>query len=326
VTFMIAKQNQPHSSPGPDKIRSLLDSQQVVLIPSSGSVSLNDLRSHPALSNGNLIACDFHVTDIERGEPLPFGYLKNSVTAIDHHAPTPVMMKHISSTNLAIQFVNERGVVGNDTRVVINHCDCDSVLATLILKGIIPPDESLFGRAAIAADHTGEINDIADLLQSLEGKRDLEFSGRNLLNLINGRTLEPEAERLLEKRYENRRHAMRFVENGSFQSAGEGFMWALLNKKIDSCLLPASLPEGVTLIMTANPIPDAPEKTQVRLRLGLSAPAGFSLNDLEIRKLDPAFGGRWNAGSNARGGGTEIPPETYALEVAKRLREALPTS
>jgi hypothetical protein len=57
----------------------------------------------------------------------------------------------------------------------------------------------------------------------------------------------------------------------------------------------------------------------MKLRLGAGAPEGFTLHDLHMTELDPAYGGRWNAGSNARAGGTAIPPERYAEEVRRRL-------
>jgi hypothetical protein len=58
----------------------------------------------------------------------------------------------------------------------------------------------------------------------------------------------------------------------------------------------------------------------MKLRLGLGAPPGTTLQRLGIKEFDPAYGGRWNAGSNKRGGGTDISPEVYARAVAERLR------
>jgi hypothetical protein len=60
----------------------------------------------------------------------------------------------------------------------------------------------------------------------------------------------------------------------------------------------------------------------MKLRLGTRAPEGFTLHDLHMTDFDPAYGGRWNAGSNARAGGTTIPPARYAEEVRQRLLAA----
>jgi len=318
---MISAHNSISSEPRPE-IYPLL-AKQVVMIPVSGSVTMDDIRENESLKGRKIIACDFHIEGIEKGQELPYGYSKDNVITIDHHAPTSRMMRHISSTNLAIDFVNKHGAVTEETAVVINHCDCDSVLATLVLTGIIPPDEKIFGKAAIAADHTGELNDIADLLQALESKRDLNFSTRNLLRLLNKQEIEPEAAELLQNTEERRRQVTRAAENGSFKPKEGGLLWAVLTEKLDSCLLPACLPKEAKLIMTANPDPKNQDLWQVRLRLGPSAPENFSLFDLQINEYDSSFGGRWNAGSNARGGGTTKIPAEYAEEVSKRLRKAL---
>ena len=56
------------------------------------------------------------------------------------------------------------------------------------------------------------------------------------------------------------------------------------------------------------------------MRLGLAAPAGFSLHALKTDDFDPDYGGRWNAGSNKRGRvGTLLSPETYAANLARAL-------
>ncbi len=57
-----------------------------------------------------------------------------------------------------------------------------------------------------------------------------------------------------------------------------------------------------------------------KIRLGPAAIAGSSLHQLGIREFDPAFGGRWNAGSNTPNLGTSIHPEAYKAELLKRLK------
>ena len=58
-----------------------------------------------------------------------------------------------------------------------------------------------------------------------------------------------------------------------------------------------------------------------KMRLGQTAPRGASLHHLRTERFDPAFAGRWNAGSNARNGGTDMKPEAYAQTVAQVMRE-----
>lgn len=62
----------------------------------------------------------------------------------------------------------------------------------------------------------------------------------------------------------------------------------------------------------ALPREDVPRRWNVKLRLGNAAPPGFTLHDMKIPNWNPAFGGRWNAGSKKRGGGTSIEPRDYA--------------
>jgi hypothetical protein len=47
------------------------------------------------------------------------------------------------------------------------------------------------------------------------------------------------------------------------------------------------------------------------------------LNDLKLREWDTGYGGRWNAGSNKRGKGTNVPPDEYAKFVAEHLAAKL---
>ena len=57
----------------------------------------------------------------------------------------------------------------------------------------------------------------------------------------------------------------------------------------------------------------------MKIRLGMAAAAGCSLQRLGIVSFAPAFGGRWNAGSNKRGDGTDIAPADYAANIADEL-------
>ena len=58
----------------------------------------------------------------------------------------------------------------------------------------------------------------------------------------------------------------------------------------------------------------------MKVRLGAGAPQGMTLQGLGIETFDPAYGGRWNAGSNKRGGGTTLQPAQYAERLRERTR------
>ena len=69
--------------------------------------------------------------------------------------------------------------------------------------------------------------------------------------------------------------------------------------------------------------PHQPKPWVMKLRLGPAAPPGMTLQRLGIQEFDGAYGGRWNAGSNKRGDGTDMSPEAYARVVTERLRKSL---
>jgi hypothetical protein len=59
----------------------------------------------------------------------------------------------------------------------------------------------------------------------------------------------------------------------------------------------------------------------VKLRLGGRRVPGLTLHTLRVDDWDPRFGGRWNAGSNGRGGGTSLRPRDYAERLRERVFE-----
>ena len=83
-----------------------------------------------------------------------------------------------------------------------------------------------------------------------------------------------------------------------------------LEDAIDGWFFAPFLPDAV-IIMLASPLSENTERLEVKLRLGRAAPAGLSLHELNIRGFDPAYGGRWNAGSNKREGGTSLTLANY---------------
>lgn len=260
---------------------------------------------------------DLYIKDIEergRWEENVLG--TDNIINIDHYASVEEFEKNISSTNLAIEWVKKNGALGKDYRVVVNHMDCDSVLSSLVIRGILPPDEK-FGEAAIAADHTGEENEIADFLQALEDKRDLEFSARNLKLLLDKKELDPEAQKLLAKKHTERIMAREAVESGEFDFLG-GVAYAQFDKKMDLAFFPALLPDAQVILLFCPHKMNA-NAMEAKIRLGMAAPAGLTLSKLNIENIDPNFGYRWNAGSNRRAGGSDLKIDDYA----KRLNEKL---
>lgn len=294
-----------------------LASKRIRLLPLTGSVAPGALEP---LGAGPIYACDCYVEGAERGLEVPGGYQLGRIINVDHHAPTLRMARFVSSANLALCHVEAAGTAGPGDVIVVTHSDCDSVLSSAIVAGLLEADERL-GAAAVAADHTGAEDLIADLLQSLDPLRNLDLSFESLVCLLNGRPLPGSAKVALEERQRRRANAEAAVASGRVRVTGR-LAFAVLDGRVDSEFFPALLP-AAAVILLATQLPTDPGRWQMKLRLGPAAPAGFTLEMIGLREFDPAYGGRWNAGANKRGGGSAVAPEAYAAEVDRRLRSAL---
>ncbi len=287
---------------------------QIDLIPSATSHTRAELRS--LFRDGRLYVCDFYLDDIETEHEIKGGYYSSDydIVNIDHHAPHDRMYRHISSGNLACEYVRY-GTTRKEDRVIINHTDCDSVLSSLIMRGHLPP-LPLFEEAVIAADHTGKVNPIADLLQALDVKKDLAYSARNLGLLLMERPLDQSAQALLNKRERGREETRAALLDGDALKVDGQVALVHLTDNMRNEFMPTLLPEAA-VIMTYEEIKGS-GRWACRLRLGQNAPDGFTLNSLHINEnIDPNYGGRWNAGANKRGGGTNIPIAEYHLKMCE---------
>jgi len=267
---------------------------------------------------GPIVACDFYVVGAESGNEVPGGYEFEKILNVDHHAPTSRMMGFVSSTSLATDHVKSAGPTSPDSLVIVSHTDCDSVLSSCIMAGELEPD-ARFGEAALAADHSGETNEIADVLQSFDSLRHLYFSLRNLRKLLDGKPLDLTAQPFYKTRLKKREAAAAAVANRAVSLSGP-LAFGVLENKLDGEFFPARIP-GAALILLMNKRADSPG-WDAKMRLGRKAPAGASLHNLRTERFDSAFAGGWNAGSNARNGGTTLDPEVYASRVTDAMRES----
>ena len=274
---------------------------------------------------GEVFACDFYVSGAEYGEVEPGGLRLGRILNVDHHAPVGDMEQEITSTMLAARYVETYGPVDPDSHVVIHHTDCDSMLSSAMMLGIMPPHPDLVN-ASVCADHTGAVHPVADLLQALDdgrgGTRTLEqyaTSLRNLQALLNHEPLEDQAVAALARRDRRRAAAMALVDARTFDIDAERLVaFAVSDGSIDSAFFPAQL-RHVAVIMLAHRRDDA--RWTVKLRLGGRQVPGLTLHTLGVTDWDPRFGGRWNAGSNGRGGGTSLRPGEYAERLRERVFE-----
>lgn len=248
--------------------------------------------------------CDFHVEGCEQGRLDPTGVLRyGNLLIVDHHTPLLVMRQRISSAVIANAYVRTYGRLGDNFAVVINHTDADSVLSALIMTGALPSDDT-YAEAAVAADHTGAENVIADVLQALESDRNLDKSIDMLFKLV-------------ERRSAVRQELRAFIDAGRVQWFGN-VACLVLDKTIDAGLVPALLPDAQVIVI-ASPMDGGSSRWRIRVRLGLHT-EGIALNQLNL----PDFGGRWNAGSTNRYGGTTIAPAQYARLIHTALKPPKP--
>ena len=272
------------------------------------------IEAHPA---GAIVACDFYVSGAEQGEPVTAGFRIGRILNVDHHAPVPRMERHVSSTTLALAHVAEGGALpGAGDVVVINHTDCDSVLSSALLLGLLPASSRL-DDAAIAADHTGAEDALADALQAVDELRDYELSLAVARAVLGGRAVPAPAQEHLRRRERARKLAESLARKAQVEN---GVALIVSDEATDGEFFPRYLPDAEVLVI-ACPHPDDPARRAMKLRLG--AVAGTPpLHRLGMASFDRAYGGRWNAGSNKRGGGCTMDPEAYAAEVRRLLVRA----
>jgi hypothetical protein len=300
----------------------------VLFLPEQSVISFEGVEKVREESGADLIyACDFNIDGIEPFEKD--GYFEwGHVVNIDHHSESPNYRRRISSANLAIQYLKSHSDFLAGSKALTHHTDCDSVLSTAIMSGILPPEDR-FGVAAIAADHTGEPNEIADLLQALKDGPDEENTGKNspernqgkylymleqLQNFLTGKDLDGKAQRLYEKRLNERQLLKEIVTEGNVKYLGNNGEFACIETEhdnFDPTLLISLLPTA-KIILVARQGEDG--RTMIGARLGLAMLGSADLRDVMKGAREP-FGGRWNAGANKRKGGTS----SKVMEVAEKI-------
>ncbi len=263
-------------------------------------------------TKGCIIAVDFYVSGAEDWSEMPWGFRSGNVLNVDHHAPVVEMQRPVSSGNLATLLLRDRPTMHGlsaqpNIQVKINHLDCDSVISAGLLSGLIRP-EKRWEEAVLEADHFGGENEIADALQALEQERDYDLSFAVLKCLDEGLKLPARAEELLEKRMQERKNLAKIAN--AAEIIGQV---ALVRQRCELAgCLPALLPQAKVIVCVNQ---RGEDRWTMKLRLGNSSEKTLQ----QLVDFDENYGGRWNAGSNKRGGGTTITPEAYCQLIDDRL-------
>ncbi len=287
-----------------------------------------------------LFACDFLIKGVEEYEKE--GYFQNGkIINLDHHSDALSLIgKKISSANMVIEYLKTHPEDFGKKMILVSthHTDCDSTLSTLILNGILPPEDR-FGEAAICADHTGKPNEIADLMQALkhgptgiagdnataeQNAKKYNFLVRNLQLFLNNEPIEPEAQKLLERHITQRSELTEIRERSEYKSHGDNgeivYIETDPNSKFDATMLVDIFPDAkiiFTYFKKETKNKETGEITSgyvVNARAGQSVEHGFDLREIMTDAGEP-FGGRWGGGANKRktnGQGTTTEPDALA--------------
>lgn len=279
-------------------------SPDIVLIPQKGTNTPDELKDQ--FPDKNIFACDFYLQGAEDGALTPYGLIHKDITNIDHHSSLDEFTRRISSTNLAIAYITQN-TLPDASIIVLNHTDCDSILTAMILSGELEP-KNLYGNAAIMADHYGTPYPIADLLQAIEHHRDINLSKHALNNLLNNEPLDPQTLSDIAARQQERAQIQALIEKDL--QYYEDIAYITLEQNLDAALFPPYLPEAKVIVIG---IP-MEGRWKIKARLG-NKTEGIQLNTLDL----PDMGGRWNAISTGRNGGTQYTPKEYAQIIYEKL-------
>lgn len=250
-----------------------------------------------------IFAVDFYVEGAERSQLLESGagyHIGRRIVNIDHHAPGVTWERHVSSGNLACLWVRANGRIAPESGdvIVINHTDCDSVIASLIMVGALPP-HARFEEAVLDADHRGAANEIADMLQGGGATRDLPWLVQSLARALQGEPHDARMQERLDELQTKRLYVRGLLRNGAVVEQ-DGVFLVECDRHIDSDLF-LSVFTDARVVVIGCCSEEFPSLRLTRIRLGPKAPDGMSLHTLGISALDPNYGGRFNAGSNKRG-------------------------
>lgn len=302
-----------------------------VCIIGNRTASAIDLDYFSTLEGKAFVTVDFSIHPYSQGKPieiddsriyhdgkqiplmLGYEYRLNDdriVYSYDHHGPDPRMEKpDVCSTSLAREVMLRRK--SSFDIVYVTHTDTDSILSSFIL--LTGNTDKQLVEAAIAADHTGEQNDIADVLQACMDLRDVEFSYGCLHAILCDRPLPEEAKRRLKVRINDRMRAIQYIKEGIIDHLGNGVYGGRFEEMLPGELLPGLIPNARAIILVSNLKPGIKE---IKVRAGLKYPPGKSLNELGL----PGYCGRWNAGSTKRYGGTpESEVDGFIADLVKAM-------
>ena len=114
--------------------------------------------------------------------------------------------------------------------------------------------------------------------------------------------------------------AAELVGAGVFERLGRVAVATLaIDQRVPGEFLAPLLGGEVWAIVSGTPMRDGSGLWENKIRLGSGAPDGVNLFSMGVLQVEPMFGGRWNAGSTKRAGGSSAAPREVALRLSELL-------
>jgi hypothetical protein len=133
--------------------------------------------------------------------------------------------------------------------------------------------------------------------------------------------LETDAQKLVDRRKEERQKAVKIVESGRMKNLEQIFYVELEPEERIDPLFFLHLISEAEIFVAFRPFDGKPDKWEARIRLGYAGMEKIRLNELGINSFDSGWMGRFDAGSNRRAGeGTEKSLDEYILELNEKRK------
>ncbi len=283
----------------PEVLRELYKRENKIFV-----LDFHVLFSKQDISSGNvkhLLGPDGEILGLVDDSSFP------AIINIDHHSQHPSFASNISTTHQALIFSKcMPHLLDQFSPILVNHVDTDSVLSVLALTNpeLPPLLQIAFAHAAIAADHTGEFNEIVVLMDSLYKMRDIHLSMNTLIKFLKSGFMPDWITEKYEIEIQRLKLSDEIVRQRQFVDLGEGVI--LINRSDGDRLQTAPFPElfkkyGIpcSMVIIANPMYG---KFAFNVRSCRDFPIGHTLQEasstLNLQRF--GYGGRANAGGNDR--------------------------
>lgn len=319
-----------------------IENGSLILEGNKGRVEMSSvMRMLRRTGKGSVAYCNVYIEGIEKNKAAlqeDFGFVcwtpEGNVLNIDHHAPIKKFKRRVTAVELAILYYRRHKAVDEDTAVVVNYTDTDSVLSALIILGLLDAfpvsvrknREKSFIDAAHSAHYTGKENALADILQAVQSMNNLGYSAMELLAYIETgevSALKTMTQDELRNRQEERIIVSKEMTSGRIRGQyrkSDKVGHIRMPKMIGDPLFWTDLSCGVWVFVAFIQVGAKEDKRwNIRARVTARGSGNVRLDELGLYELVPDWSGGWNFGSNMGSGGCEIDPDVFVHFLSTRI-------